>query len=171
MLLHLFAAPEIAAGAVAVATYSALTGAVIGAATVGNDIYDAVTTLRNPNATTNQITAGFIQTGADVYNTFLNVEGIGRLESAALSVGTAAQTVMQSIYSPTLSDAALAASGFVASAGAYAFNDFVSTDAATTSSIQNAYDTALPNGLNSVCNALIRQRFARRTPQHVRANP
>lgn len=76
--------------------------------------------------------------------------GVGGLESAALSVGSAAKTVMQSIYSPAISDVALGSSGLLASAGSYAYNDYISSDAATVASSQNAYDSLLPNGFNAV---------------------
>ncbi len=41
-------------------------------------------------------------------------------------------------------------SGLLASVGSYAYNDYISSDAATTASAQNVYDSLLPNGFNAV---------------------
>lgn len=144
------AAPEIALGAAAVATYSGLAGAIIGATAVGNDIYDTYTAYNN-GATKLQVTALAYQTGSDAFNAFLNADGIGGLNSA-LSVGESVIiAVKNTILSPASKDVALGAASLLTSTSSLYVNDLVSTDTQTSlNSASASLSSPAQNGLASI---------------------
>jgi hypothetical protein len=111
-------APVIAAAAGAVATYSTIAGLVVGALSVGNDMYNVAT--NTYGWVTNQSGSSAADVGkaasalvSDVTISFLNAEGLGGLNAPA-AVGPIASSVFKSIFADaTSAEVELAAAGML----------------------------------------------------------
>jgi hypothetical protein len=120
------AAPEIAAGAVAVAAWSALAGVGVGAAMVGNDVYNVATNYSDylnsvpgsPSANLALKNAESAATNfvADSISTLLNASGIGAVESALThSVTPAELSILGQALVPAADDVASGLKGLLTS--------------------------------------------------------
>jgi hypothetical protein len=137
-------APAVAALAGAALTYETLLGVAIGAASIGNDLYNVVNTgydayqASGADAALNsRFSSAVLALGTDAFSTAISAVGVGAFASGSV-VGNAAESVFQSLWgSVSAADATLGAAALAASTGSLYLQNALTADGAAT---QNGLD-------------------------------